>query len=78
MTNMCCHFLFVLFACYPIPSQITYMCVGVAAEIDESSQIKYRVQNTRGVQALKNKLKTTQSNRLFRNTNKTAKQEQDT
>jgi len=78
MTDMCCHFQSVLFSYYPIPSQITYMCTGVAAETDDSSQIKYRDKNTRGVQTLKNELKTTHSNRLFQNTNKTAKQEQDT
>ena len=75
---MCCNFMCALFSYYPIPSQITHMCVGVAAEIDDSSQIKYRVKNTRGVQTLKNKLKTTHSNRLFQNTNKTAKKEQNT
>jgi len=72
------HFLSVLFSYYPIPSQITDVCAGVAIEIDDSIQIKYRDKNTRGIQTLKNKLKTTHSNRLFQNTNKTAKQEQGT
>lgn len=53
------------------------MCAGVAAEIYDSSQIKYRFKNARGLQTLKNKLKTVYSNRLFQNTNKTAKQEHD-
>jgi hypothetical protein len=65
---------FVLF--YPLTDHLHG--AGVAAEIDDNSQIKYRVKNTQGVQTLKNKLKTTHSNRLFQNTNKTAKQEQDT
>ena len=78
MTNMCCRFLSVLFSHYPILSQITYTCAGVAAETVDSSLIKYRVKNTGGAHTLKNKLKTTHSNRLFQNTNKTAKQEQDT
>ena len=51
------------------------MCAGVAAEIDDSLQIKYRVKNIRGVQTLKNTLKATHSTkRLFQNTNKTAKE----
>jgi predicted Zn-dependent protease with MMP-like domain len=56
---------------HPIPSHITYMCAGVAAEIEDSCQ--YRVMNTQGVQTPKNTIKTTYStNRLFQNTNKTA------